>query len=124
MVPFLLAFAAGVLLLAGSAALFIWLDRKYGLPEPPPLVEEISRDIRSGPIRLDLRGFTRGMERNGRAIFTRSYFTDDGAWRLAVETEDDVVIAFQAVHRNKKRWWLGRTIEGWHQRPRILMPGE
>jgi hypothetical protein len=124
MVPFLLTCAAGVLLLAGSVALLIWLDRKYGLPEPPPLVEELSRSIRSGAVHLDLGGFTRAIERNGRAIFTRSYLTDDGDWRLAVETEDGVVIAFQAVHHNKKHWWLGRTIEGWHQRPRILTPGE
>lgn len=124
MAPFLLACAAGLLLLAGSVATFVWLDRKYGLPEPPPLVEEINRGIRSGPVQLDLGDFTRGLERNGRVIFTRSYLTDHGGWKLDVETEDGIVMAFQAVHRNNRRWWLGRTIEGWHQKPRILMPGE
>lgn len=124
MAPFLLAFAAGLLLLAGSVAVFIGLDRKYGLPEPPPLVEEISRGLREGPVHLDLVDFARGMERNGRVVFTRSYLTGDGGWKLDVETEDGLVIAFQAIHRNRRRWWLGRTVEGWHRRPRILMPGE
>lgn len=124
MVPFLTVFAVALLLLVGSVILLIWSQKKFGIAEPPLPIEELRQNIKADPIHIDLTPFTPGKELFGRKTFVRVFIVDDGKWQLTVELENEVVVAFEAVFKHKKSWWLGLTIDGWNKYPKILMPGE
>jgi len=118
----ILALLGAVLAIILAVYWLLWLDKKYGFPEAPDEVESLRKEIKSGPLAIDLMPYVFDRELNDRKTYKRSFDTNDGHWVLTVEIEEQSVVAFQAVLSHNKSWLMGRTVEDWNKYPKIIQP--
>ena len=126
MIGFIIAAVIAIILIAAYIALEVWLTKRYGVPELPDDIKWLDSRIEHEPVHLDLSRFAFDKKMFGRKTYTRPYDTQDGRWLLTVEMEGDIAVAYRAVLKHNKSWWLGAMREKCSTtiKPKIILAGE
>jgi hypothetical protein len=126
MLEFFLVIGIVFALLASATWLMIRLIRKHGIPELPAEIALLDRLMHEGREWEGMKSLEFVEERFGRRLYSGTYLAEEGVWRLMVETDGELVVAYRASLKHRASWWLGGVRESCLKSPapRIILCGE
>ena len=85
-------------------------ERKFGIPRVPEDIKDIKSSISTNKISLIESDFYLIGSMNQHRTFRRYYSQDDGAWKVEVEFQEEILVAYSIQFTSKHTKWLNR---GW-----------
>jgi len=93
---------------------------RFGSPLIPADIEELHAHLGQRIFTVLAADFTLVKRRKRRALLERAYPQADGIWTLAIELEDERVVAFEARFRSNRSWLLNEIRHRYRERSIFL----